>query len=116
MSNVDRQLLIRAGGGADTAPRLSDWLREDASLRERAQLQHNMVLEGDMGAPSEIMTIALASETAGIIAAAPAGSLTTRRSDITLTGTRPNGDTIGFDATGMSYQLRVLAGPPDTPQ
>jgi hypothetical protein len=75
-----------------------------------------------MGAASEIVTIALGSgATVGIVTAL-ARSLTTwlthRRSDITITVTRPGGESVKFtgkrvDTAEALRRIQDLAGPAD---
>ncbi|WP_327149742.1 effector-associated constant component EACC1 [Nocardia sp. NBC_01329] len=125
MPNPDGQLLIHTDGGPDTAAQLLDWLYDDDSLRGRARFQGTPGREGEMGAVSEVVTIALGSgATVGIVTAL-ARSLTTwlthRRSDVTVTVTRADGSSVEFngsrvDATDVLRGIRDLTGPADAPR
>ncbi len=125
MPHADGQLLIHTDDGPDTAGQLLDWLSGDEGLRGRAHLQDRPVREGDMGAVSEVVTVALGSgATVGIVASL-ARSLTTwltnRRSDVTVTVTRPGGDSVEFsgkrvDAADVLRRIQDLADSTDAPQ
>lgn len=120
MSEHNGQFLIHTDGGPDSAVQLLDWLRGEDGLRGRARLQNNPLREGDMGAMSEIVTIALGSgATVGIVTAL-ARSLSTwlthRRSDITITVTRPGGESVKFtgkrvDTADVLRRIQDLANP-----
>ncbi|SUE28943.1 Uncharacterised protein [Nocardia farcinica] len=122
MPNSDGQLLIHTNGGPDTAAQLLDWMRDDDGLRGRVRLQDRPIREGDMGAISDTVTVALGSGVTVGVVTALARSLTTwlthRRSDITVTVTRSNGDTIEFtgdrvDSDEVLRQIRNLVAPAD---
>lgn len=107
-----RQLLIQVGDGA-AAQQLLEWLRDEDALRGRVELPRPVAREGELGgALGEIVTVAVSSGAAVGIVTALARSLTTwlthRRSDITVTITRPGGRSVEF--TGQRVDAATVLG------
>lgn len=77
---------------------LIDWLRQEDALRGRLQLRSSAVTPGTMGSLNDTLLVMLGS---GGAASVLARSLTEwvkhRTSDVRLTLTRPNGETIEVD-------------------
>jgi len=77
---------------------LFDWLRHEDALRGRLQFRPSAVPPGAMGPLDETLLVVLGS---GGVASVLARSLTEwvkqRTSDVRLTFTRPNGETISVD-------------------
>ncbi|MGN2638602.1 effector-associated constant component EACC1 [Nocardia takedensis] len=122
MSNIVEQLSIRTTGSVDDLIDLLGWFRRDDSLRGRVQLETPPPQADQMGHPYQVLTAALSS---GGIATALVSALkvwfTARRSDLTVTVSRPDGTTVTIDAKRVNSHdvltdLTVLAEPGEQPR
>lgn len=77
---------------------LFEWLRHEEPLRGRIEFRPTTVAPDAMGAVDEVLTVALGAGGAGaVLARSLTEWLKHRTSDIRVTLTRPNGDTIAID-------------------
>ncbi|WP_040694324.1 effector-associated constant component EACC1 [Nocardia vinacea] len=122
MSNPNGQLSIRTTGSPDDLVQLLDWFGRDDALRGRVRLESPPIQDGQMGDLYQVLTVALSS---GGIATALAGALktwfTTRRSDLVVTISRPDGTELKVDAKHVNSHevlsdLTALVEPRDAPQ
>ncbi|MGW0327679.1 effector-associated constant component EACC1 [Nocardia sp. NPDC003183] len=119
------QFSIHTDGGSEAAEQLLDWLSDDDALRGRVRFDPASIREGDMGGVTEILTIALGSGVAGVTVTALARSLTTwlthRRSDLTVTLTRADGESVKItgkrlDSDTVLRRIQDLTRPVDPRQ
>ncbi|WP_040694361.1 effector-associated constant component EACC1 [Nocardia vinacea] len=119
MPNSNGQLWIRTSGNPENLVQLLDWFRHDDALRGRISPQAAQIRSDEMGGLTDVLVLAASSGGIGVaLVRSLTVWLTHRRTDITVTVTRANGDKIELDAkrvdsTEVLQQVQRLIDPPD---
>ncbi len=114
-------MTVHTEGGLEATEQLLDWLRDEDALRGLVRRANTPIGEGDLGAITDVITVAVSS---GITVTALARSLTTwlthRRSDLDITVTRGDASVKikgkRLDADTVLRRIRDLTDPTEPPR